>query len=444
MQTSFPFDAVLFDLDGTLVATDRFWVQAARTGARRAFQELGLEREIPSAADWMSLVGQPLDAGFATLFADLGASQRKRVQAICVEEEHRLLDAGGAAWMPGGESALSELRERGVQIGIASNCSRAYLEHMLSSLGVGRFAHEARCLDSPGVTNKADMIEGLLDSFQTRSAVFVGDRVGDRDSAWANSIPHVHCAFGFAGAGEAIEAQAVIEDLGELLPRLSQRDAWIESALERAGVFRASRKPPFAVGVTGLPLAGKSLFARDAARLTRERGIPAAAAELAAWQAQGEQTKGGGAHASSSEDPLAGVDLGALERDLLTPLLRGDRVRCERTILDPLAPAQRHLVDLDPGGVLFLAGDGLLDPRLIGRLERTVWLEIGEDEALRRAAGREGRAFGPAPLEALRAGRLPGTRVHRERYDPERLADLVLAAGNPLGPDARSASEPMS
>ena len=37
------FRAALFDLDGTLIATDRFWIQAARVGARRAFQELGLE-----------------------------------------------------------------------------------------------------------------------------------------------------------------------------------------------------------------------------------------------------------------------------------------------------------------------------------------------------------------------------------------------------------------
>ena len=44
MSLSIPYDAVLFDLDGTLVATDRFWPQAARAGALLAFEELGLER----------------------------------------------------------------------------------------------------------------------------------------------------------------------------------------------------------------------------------------------------------------------------------------------------------------------------------------------------------------------------------------------------------------
>ena len=41
----FAFDAVLFDMDGTLVATDRYWPQAAQEGAIRAFEELGLDAQ---------------------------------------------------------------------------------------------------------------------------------------------------------------------------------------------------------------------------------------------------------------------------------------------------------------------------------------------------------------------------------------------------------------
>lgn len=421
------FDAVLFDLDGTLVATDRFWVQAARTGARRAFEELGLERPLPEAREWMALVGQPLDQGFAALFEDLEPAQRDRVQALCVEEEHRLLDAGGAAWMPGAEALLGALRAAGVRIGIASNCSQEYLDHMLDVLGVGRFAHEARCLDSPGVRSKADMIQSQLEVFGTRSAVFVGDRVGDRDAAWANAIPHVHCAFGFAGAAEEIEADAVIEDLGALPARLEARDAWIDRALDRAGLFLPSRRPPFAIGITGLPLAGKTLFARDAARRARRRGLPALAVELDWWRDP---------LADPAGSPLAGVDLEALEGELLAPLVRGEALQLEGRArageFDP-EPGADGPPRLESGGIVFLAGEGLLDPLLGGRLERRIWLEVGEDEVLRRAAGREGRAQGPRPLEALRAGRLASSAAHAARYAPGSLADLVLPAASPLG-----------
>jgi phosphoglycolate phosphatase-like HAD superfamily hydrolase len=428
VQNTFPFDAVLFDLDGTLVATDRFWVQAARTGARRAFLELQLDRAIPSAEEWMGLVGQPLDVGFEQLFGDLDPVQRRRVQEICVEEEHRLLDAGGAAWMPGGEAALATLAKAGVRIGIASNCSQSYLDHMLNVLGVARFAEEARCLDSPGVHNKGDMIASLLESFDTRSAVFVGDRVGDRDSAWSNSIPHVHCAFGFAGRGEEIEAQAVIEDLGELIPRLSKRAAWVDDCLERAGLFRGSRRPNFSVAVTGLPLSGKSLFAREAVLACRARGIPAALAELNHWRREAA------AEDNQREDPLDGIDIERLRDELLLPLGRGDALSLDLLEVDHLGIEHPRHLELESGGILFLVGEGLLDPRLAGDLERSLWLEVSEEEVLRRAAGREGRALGPGPLEALRSGRLARARTHRERYDPRRLADWVVEAENPLGP----------
>ena len=180
--TPFLFDAVVFDLDGTLVATDRFWVDAARVGARRAFAELGLERPLPTAAEWMSLVGLPLAQGFARIFPDLPPAARTRVMAACEEEEHRALRAGGAALLPGVAETLDALAHRAVRIGIASNCGRDYLASMMDDLGLARWASEARCLDSQGVRTKSDMVADILARFGTRAAVMVGDRLGDRDA----------------------------------------------------------------------------------------------------------------------------------------------------------------------------------------------------------------------------------------------------------------------
>ena len=86
----FPFEAVLFDLDGTLVATDRFWVPAARVGAKRAFAELGLDRELPTAEEWMGLVGLPLAEGFDVLFSDLSVEARLNRALRLLLERFRL------------------------------------------------------------------------------------------------------------------------------------------------------------------------------------------------------------------------------------------------------------------------------------------------------------------------------------------------------------------
>ena len=258
-----PFDAVVFDLDGTLVATDRFWPDAARAGALRAFEELGISRALPSQAEWMDLVGKPIEAGFDALFPDLPAERRAHVRRRCVEAEHALLLEGRAGLLPGVSETLEGLRAAGVRTGIASNCGRDYLAAMLGDLGLGRWIDAARCLDSPGVEDKADMIEDLLLVFGSRRAVMVGDRIGDRDAAWANGLPHVHLARGYAAAGERVEAEATIEGMDELLPLLAARRRWLEALA--ADLDPAPGRP---AGITGGPASGKTLLAEDLAALT--------------------------------------------------------------------------------------------------------------------------------------------------------------------------------
>lgn len=262
MARSFAFDAVLFDLDGTLVATDLFWPDAAREGALRAFAELGLERPIPSPAQWMELVGQPLEEGFAALFPDMEPATRDAVMNACVEEEHRLISGGRAGVLPGVREALTDLSSRGVKLGIASNCSQDYLDAMLTGLGIGAWVDEPRCLDTPGIRNKAGMVEDLMLTFGSRRVVMVGDRAADRDAAWANGVPHVHLARGYAPRGESVEAEATIQGMDELIPLLERRSAWLD---ELAASLEG------AVTIAGDPGAGKTMLAEDLIR----RGVDA-------------------------------------------------------------------------------------------------------------------------------------------------------------------------
>jgi phosphoglycolate phosphatase-like HAD superfamily hydrolase len=217
----------------------------------------------------MGVVGYPLAAAFERLFADLAPDARACVLARCVEEEERALARGAARLFPGALEELSSLRAQGLRLGIASTCGARYLDldTVLGRTGLGDCIDEARCLDSPGVATKADMVADLLATFGTRSAVMVGDRVTDRDAAWENGLPHVHLAHGFAAPGEDVRAEAVLASLAALERRLADRAAWIGGILDRLDLARAR-----VLGVTGPPRSGKTLFARDAARMLAARG----------------------------------------------------------------------------------------------------------------------------------------------------------------------------
>lgn len=399
------FDAVLFDLDGTLVATHRFWLQAARTGVRQGLESLGLERAVPTPAEWMSIVGLTSEEGFAKLFPELSGEQRRVLQEACELEQERLLKGGMGALMPGAESLLERLGGSGVKLGIASNCGNYYLDQMRETLGLGNYFDEAYCIDSPAIYNKGDMLERLLLDFGTRSAVMVGDRAGDRTAAWENGLPAVHCAFGFSGEGEGEGAEAYIEDLGELWGLLERRGCWISAILEQVGALgSAARERSLVLGITGDVASGKTLFARDVVRLLTHLGHSARCVCLDDFKSS------------------PGAALGPADFDL---------ERLEQEVLGPHG---------ESAGYLVLEGPYLLDPRLQSRLDLSIYLEVTEEVMWRRLMGLQARAKGIHALSELRTGLIPAVQLHRQHYDPSSLADLLVEASNPLGPALPSIS----
>lgn len=409
-RTEFPFDVVLFDLDGTLLATDRFWIPAARVGARRAFEELGLSREIPSAEQWMSMVGLPLSEGFDQVFPDLSPEQRALIQARCVEEEHFALESGAAALLPGVRDVLEELSRRGVPMGIASNCSQSYLDAAMSKVELRNYISEGRCLESRGIHNKAEMIEDLLLTFGTRSAVMVGDRAGDRNAAHANGLPHVHLENGFAPRGETVVCEAQIGDFLELIPRLEGRIRWVDEVLGALGIGGTSGGPR-SLGITGRSGSGKTLFARDLARHLETLGRKVKRVALSDYALV------------AGAPELAPEERSALE-------LPGERFRLDALVSEVLEP---HLSG--PGDeLLILEGPYLLHPRLRSLLDRVLFLDVSEDLLLRRLAARE-LPLGRASFFArLRAHELPAQARFDQACAPQERADLVVNGDNPLGP----------
>ncbi len=401
------FEAVLFDLDGTLVATDRFWPDAARAGALRAFAAEGLARELPSAEQWMALVGLPLEEGFDQLFADLSPAVRARVLQACVEEEHRLLAEGRAGLLPGVAQALQELSERGLSIGVASNCSQGYLDAMWQGTELRRWVQSARCLHSPGIRNKADMIEELLIEFGTRRALMVGDREGDRQAAWANGLPHAHFTRGYAQPGEPVDAEATLAGMDELLPRMAQRARWVEGALDSLALGDGG-----VLGVLGAPGSDHAWIAADLAEALGDRGLPVRRVQseaLMRWPSGSESIETHG----SEQDPE----------------------RVARQILPAGEDLQRALSTAESGWTI-VHGPLLHQPACLQFLDRILVLRVDPEVAERRVRGTL-RAEPKAVREGLEVRMPVLARIETElqdRYPPEAIAHAVLDTSQGLGP----------
>jgi uridine kinase len=223
-------------------------------------------------------------------------------------------------------------------------------------------------------------------------------------------------------------AEGCIEDLGALPALLARRARWIEAALEKLGVAGRPATPPAVLGVTGPGAVGKSLFARDAARILADRGASVAVVGLDDFRRPGREANG---------DPLGELfDVDALRHEVLEVHARTEPVDLRRRGCDRTGIEHESRVRVPAGALLILEGPLLLDPRLRPSLARAIHLEAPDEVLLARVAGREGRHFGPEPLARFRGGELPALRAAQERHPPAVHADLTLDASNPLGPGA--------
>lgn len=210
-----PPDLVIFDIDGTLLATDAFWLEIGRSAVAAVYSRHGVERELPDARRFLAAIGLPLpDFWEAILPPDL-YYLLDEVETEAEELADAAFATGHGALYPGARSLLEELARAGARLALASNCGRRYLDSFQSAFGLGELVAEARCQDSAGVGSKDDMVADILATVGTRDAVLVGDRDSDRQAARANGIPFILFTGGFGGE-EPRTGDHVARDYGEI------------------------------------------------------------------------------------------------------------------------------------------------------------------------------------------------------------------------------------
>ncbi|MCM2390360.1 HAD family hydrolase [Streptomyces albipurpureus] len=125
--------AVLLDMDGTLVDTEGFWWEAERD----VFADLG--HELDEA--WREVVvGGPMTRSAGYLIEVTGADIALPELTVLLNDRFEKRIGGGVPLMPGAERLLAELAAHQVPTALVSASHRRIIDRVLESLGPGNFA----------------------------------------------------------------------------------------------------------------------------------------------------------------------------------------------------------------------------------------------------------------------------------------------------------------
>lgn len=183
------YDALIFDLDGTLwnstVPVTEAWNRAA----------LSLGKGPVTQETVQSIMGLPPEECFRKAFPHLSDKERQELAQACTQVEMELLRDHGAMLFPGVKEGLKTLSEK-FPLFVVSNCETDYLDIFLKKSGVGKYFKDADCYGNTGL-NKGDNLKGLVKRNGLQKPCYIGDTAGDQIAARQAGMDYYHVTYGF-------------------------------------------------------------------------------------------------------------------------------------------------------------------------------------------------------------------------------------------------------
>lgn len=201
-------DSIIFDLDGTL------W--SSMEGICAVWKEIlsnypNIEK-IVTPADMEECMGLQTGEIGGKLFPDLDGNFQMKLMKECNDAELVYLGDHGGKLFPKLEETLEKLSEKH-KLFIVSNCQDGYIQCFLKAHKLHKYFIDFECSGVTGLS-KGENNKIIMERNNLKSPIYIGDTIGDADSAKVAGIPFVYARYGF---GNVKEYDYVIDSFEEIL-----------------------------------------------------------------------------------------------------------------------------------------------------------------------------------------------------------------------------------
>lgn len=188
------YDAVLFDLDGTLTDSQEGILNSARYALEK------MNKPIPETSVMRKFLGPPLMASFKE---HCGMSEEEAQLATALYRE-RYVPAGWRenSVYPGIRTLLQELRRQGVRLYVATAKPEDISIRILNYFGLAQYFDVISGARGEKYPTKDAIIARALEGVSYRRAVMVGDRSSDLRGAQKFGIDSIAVGYGYGSEDE--------------------------------------------------------------------------------------------------------------------------------------------------------------------------------------------------------------------------------------------------
>ncbi len=192
------YDAVIFDLDGTLLDTSE--------GIFRSVGYVIKSSNLPAITDdvMRTFIGPPIQRSFARVY-DL-PQEEADTYADMFRNRYKDHDLLLARPYEGMTEAIKALRDAGIKTAVATYKRQDYAQKLLRHFGFDRITDAIFGSDVAGKLSKKDIIENAITSLKVTDhgrVVMVGDSDNDAIGAKEINVPFVAVTYGFGFTEES-------------------------------------------------------------------------------------------------------------------------------------------------------------------------------------------------------------------------------------------------
>ena len=202
------FDGIIFDVDGTLwnstPIVEKAW--------NRALKDKGYGHISVTASQLAGLFGLPMPDIINAIMPGVPKEEQDAFAPECYKYEHAYLEKESGILYPGILETIRELAKRH-DIFIVSNCQAGYIELFIEKTGIGDAIKDHVCLGDNDLL-KVDNIKLIVDKYDLKHPVYVGDIQGDANASREAGVDFIHAAYGF---GSVDECYAAVNEPCELI-----------------------------------------------------------------------------------------------------------------------------------------------------------------------------------------------------------------------------------